>query len=57
MVKDVVHSTVEYYRCKKGEIMPCAATWGPRDDHIEWTKSEKDKYHMYHLPVCFIDGP
>ena len=33
----------------------CSNMGGPRDDHTEWTKSEKDKYHMYHLHVCFID--
>ena len=22
---------------------------GPRDDHIKWSKSEKDKYHMISL--------
>ena len=24
---------------------------GPRDDHSKWSKSDKDKYHIYHFYV------
>ena len=24
---------------------------GPRDDHVKWGKSEKDKYHIIHLRI------
>ena len=27
----------------------CSNMDGPRDDHIKWSKSEKDKYHMISL--------
>ena len=27
----------------------CSEMYGPRDCHTEWSKSEKDKYHMISL--------
>ena len=45
---------MEYYSHKKeGYNAICSNMDGPRDRHIEWSKSDKDKYHKISL-VCGI---
>ena len=39
--------TIEYYSTiKKKNNAICSNMDGPRDCHTEWSKSEKEKYHM-----------
>ena len=36
--------------CKKEENNAiCSNIDGPRDDHIKWSKSEKDKHHIIYM--------
>ena len=34
---------------KKWSNANCSNMDGPRDNHVKWGKSEKDKYHIIHL--------
>ena len=56
MNQDVIHThthTIEYYSAIKKEQNNaiCSNKDGPRDCHTEWSKSDKDKCHWYHLYV------
>ena len=35
----------------KNELMPFAETYGPRDCHTEWSKSDRERQMLYHLYV------
>ena len=44
---------MEYELVKKWNNAICSTMDGPRDYHIEWSKTEKEKYHMISL-ICGI---
>ena len=56
MDKDMVYThTMEYYSAIKKEWNNafCSNMDGPRDYHIKWSQTEKDKYPMISL-ICGI---
>ena len=55
--EDVVYThTLEYYSAIKKEWNNaiCSNMNGPRDYHIKWSKSDKDKYRKI-SPICGIE--
>ena len=48
-----IHNGILLSHKKEWNNAICSNMDGPRDDHTEWSKSEKDKYHMIPL-ICGI---